>query len=437
LEGLGGLEWRCARAAWLLRHGRAGDRAEARRLLAEVQKDHPTAARPPLLLGQLADREGQAEQALACYRRVLELGDYQPLAVALLLAADRHGDADQVLEQAYRRSVLAADLWRPAAETALRAGQPERACRLARQVVAATRRSYLDLLWLGRILDWAGRHTEAGEVLAEATRRAPDVPDTWLALLGHLVRRKQSDGQEACLAGMREHVEAAYLPVAEARAHELLGQDDQAEQAYRRLLERQPHHAEALSRLAALYLRTDQPSRAEAVLIALLGPRVLVPEEEQPAWRRRLALAITVPGQAKDRVDQALALLEMNRRQDGDTPADRRVRALVRATRPGERAEALRELERLPGGPASTPQERLHLPRLYEQAGDWPRARQQYQALLAGDPDNTAWLALFIEALTRAGQKAEALRWLAELEKREPRSPRTGRLRTQLGQKGR
>jgi tetratricopeptide (TPR) repeat protein len=372
---------------------------------------------------------------MAHYRRALELGDYQPQAVrrvaTLLVAAGRAADADRILEQAEKRGVLERDLWRPAAEIALRAGNKERACRLA-LLAAGGSRSPHDLIWLGRTLDAGGRPTDAGNAFEEAVRLAPEVADTWLALLAHQVRRGQRDATETCLAGLRRNLDASRLPLAEAQAREVLGQDDEAERIYRRILEREPHDARTLYRLASLYLRTDRPDRAEPVLLALFDPRVLLSEEEFPELRRQLALVMSRPGQKQDRVHQALAVLAVNRRQEGDTEADRRVAALVRGTRPTERAQALRTLEELPGGPAVLAPERLRLARLYEAAKNWPGARAQYAALIAGDPDNTTWLALFVEALLRAGKKADAARWLAELEKREPGAARTSRLREQV-----
>jgi hypothetical protein len=159
---------------------------------------------------------------------------------------------------------------------------------------------------------------------------------------------------------------------------------------------------------------------------------VLVPEEELPALRRQLALVLTTPGQKEDRVARALALLDMNRQQAGDTVADRRVASLVRGTRPAERARALQTLESLPGGPAARSEERLRLAQLYEAAGNWPRAREQYVGLVRSDAGNPTWLVLLVEALLRAGDKSEAGRWFAELEKRHAKDPRTIRLREQL-----
>jgi predicted Zn-dependent protease len=435
VEGPAGLEYRCARAAWLLHRAARGERGgldEARRLLDEARQGHPGAGRPWLLLGRLSDLEGRPGQALAHYQKGLALGDYQAAAVrrtvALLLEAGRHDDADRLLEQAEQRALLTSDLWRPAAEVALRAGKSERACRLARQAVAASRQTHTDLLWLAHVLETAGRRAEAGEVYEAAVRRAPAVADTWLARLAYHVRQNRLDGLEVCLAGMRESLDAARLSLAEARAHELAGQGDEAERRYRDILAGDGHDAQALSRLADLYLRTDRWDRAEPLLLVLLGPRVL-PEEERPEVRRRLALVLVRPSQKQDRSALALAVLEQNRAVEGDTSANRRTAGLVRATRPAERAEALRALEQLP---AVRPEERLALARAQEAAGKPAQALVQYQALVAGEPRNTTWLVRLVEAQLRGGNKVEAARWLQELEKREPRSERTLRLREQM-----
>src|SRR5262249_26391251 len=156
------------------------------------------------------DLEGRPGQAAPLYLRVLALGDWNPLAVrraaTLLSRASRYQDADQILTHADARGALPGDLYRPAAEIALRTGNTERACRLARRAVAQAKRpGYREQLWLGRILDAAGRGTEAGQVLDDAAREAPDRADTWLALLAYQARRKRREGIETCLAEMRQN----------------------------------------------------------------------------------------------------------------------------------------------------------------------------------------------------------------------------------------
>jgi len=139
-------------------------------------------------------------------------------------------------------------------------------------------------------------------------------------------------------------------------------------------------------------------------------------------------------GQSANRAstEQALALLALTRATEGHAEEDRRVAALVKGARPAARAEALAALEALPGGSAMTALERLRLGRLYEDEGRWADARKQYAALVAADRDNPSYLAVLVEGLLRQKKRAEAAGWLERLEKLEPASPRTKRLREQM-----
>jgi tetratricopeptide (TPR) repeat protein len=367
---------------------------------------------------------------------MLDLGDYHPAAVrgavALLLAQDRDAEADRILEQAARAGALAADLLRPAAEIALRAGRRDRAAQLARSATPQSNPSYRDLVWLGRILGAAGRASDAELCLREATRMAPEAAATWLALVAHHHRQGQREEAEAAVERMKESVAKEVRSLALGRAYEVLGRHADAEKAYKAHLALQPRDAEALWRLAELYLRRDETDRAEPVLTALLDSRVLVPEEDLPHIRRTLALALTSPARREDRSAQALALLALNRAARGDTQADRRVAALVKGSRPAARAEALAALEAMSGGPAVTAQERLRLALLYEDEGRWVDARKQYAALVAADRENPAYVALLVEGLLRQKKMAEAASWLERLEKLEPGSARAKGLLAQV-----
>jgi lipopolysaccharide biosynthesis regulator YciM len=231
---------------------------------------------------------------------------------------------------------------------------------------------------------------------------------------------------------MRQQLDSSRLPLALARAFAVMGRLDEAERAYRQVVTQEPRHVEALRRLALLYLRTNQNARAEAVLLRLLDPKMYVSDEELPELRRQLALAMTAARFGEDRIEPALRLLQINQRSEPDTVADRRVAALVRGGDPARRAEALRALERLPGGPAVVPEESLRLAQLYNANGDWPRARERLLGLLEKDRRNTAYMAVLIDGLLSRGKKAEAATWLERLAAVEPEAARTRELRRRL-----
>ncbi|MFO0877255.1 MAG: tetratricopeptide repeat protein [Gemmataceae bacterium] len=430
LEGDQGLAWRCGAVAVKLAEVRQGRREalnEARNLIAEIQKIRPAWSQVAFLGGRLADAEDRPDLAIENYQRVLALGDMHPYAltrlVQLLSEKNRWGEATSLLEKAQRNGVLDRDFLRPAAWIALRAGKPDRARELARLAVPPGTRSYRDLVWLGRLLDAADRPTEAGQAYQEAIQLAPDVPEVWLAQVRHLVRFRQGPEALETLTRMRNEIPAERRDLTLGQAEEILGRFDEAEKSYREVLTQKPNDATGLTLLANLLLRRNKPAEAEPILRRLLDPRVTLAEEELPDVRRQLALAITSPELAEDRVDEALALLASNTLQS-PSEADRRVEALVRGTRATERSGALSLLASLRGGPALVPQERLRYAQLLDAAGDWPGSRNQLRTLLGEDEGNTALVVLLIDGLLRNDKMVEARGWLNKLLRFDPQCPR-------------
>jgi tetratricopeptide (TPR) repeat protein len=440
LEGEEGTAWRRAAAAAAWSQVQRGDRSrlpEAKALVREVLRRRPNQTQALVLEGQIADLEGKQEQALASYRRALQLGEYHPIAVRrlvqILLDAGRYGDASDVLEVVQSAGALGPALLRPAATIALRAGKQERACALARLVVPAGTKSARDLIWLGQLLDEAGRVTEAEDALSEAVRVRPQRIDPWLALLAYQQRHNLTEESEATLAEMKTKLPADLVPHALAQTWEVQQQWQRAERAYRRILSREPREVTTWQRLLRLYLRGNRNAEAERVLELLLGPTLVVPEEELPALRRQLALVMTAPEHGNVLVGRALSLLAVNRASEGgDTVANLRVAALVRGVIEDQTDAALRTLERLPGGRAVLTEEKLRLAGLYDRAGNWRRCRELLLELLAGDVSNTALMAVLLDGLLRHGKKAEAAGWLEHLEKLEPAAARTREFRERL-----
>jgi tetratricopeptide (TPR) repeat protein len=435
IEGEEGTAWRGAMAACLIDQAARGDRsglAQARKLVGEVAKRRPGWAHSAFLEGRLADLDRKPAEALESYRRVLQQGEYPHMAVRrvvqLLADQGRFADANGVLEVVQWHGELERDFLRPAAEIALRAGNPDRACALAQTVVSSESKSAADLTWLGQIFQSARRHTEAQNAFTQAVRLDPVTPDWYLPLLSHLVGQGQAEQAEVVLAQMQRNVPAKLLSHAVAKAREAMDQAALAKRAYRNILKTSPHDFEALMGLVRLYVRENRTDQAEHVLQLLFDPDVLVPEEAYPQLRRTMALVLTAPDRKEPQLERALELLELNSNRHPEEPADVRVTALVRGVVAADRSDALRSLEALPEGALSAT-EKLRLAQLYDAAGQWVAARKHLLAVLEGDSRNTGCMAVLIDGLLRHGKKAEATGWLERLTKIEPDAERTRELR--------
>jgi tetratricopeptide (TPR) repeat protein len=439
VEGEKGAYWRVAEAQRLIARLKQGEKSAAgpaRELAEQARAAQPNWSRPWLVLGRLERVLGHRAEALAAYKKALEYNDWsaEPLnqSLQLLLAAGKYPEADELIERAQRRGVVGSTMLRPAAFVAMRAGRVERARELARQAVPAGTKSYRDLVWLGRLLDGTGQHSEAEAVLRKAIALAPTTEEPWLALAQAQKRARDLDDAARTLASMRARVPVERRLMAEARGHEIMGRFREAEAALRKFLSDNPTDVEGLRRLAALLIRTNQPAAAEAVLREVLGERSHVQPEERPELRRQLALVLTAPELPRPNTEAALKLVRFNLDTEGDTEANRRTEALVRGSSALERKSALNDLAGLMSGPSVLPEELLRLATLHEQSGNWPRARELRLGLITADPDNPAYIIALIEGLIRHGRKAEALTWLVRLEKLDRDHPRLVGLRREL-----
>jgi tetratricopeptide (TPR) repeat protein len=437
VEGEHGAMWRYGEAVLALRQARQGDPSQlgdAARLLAEVARRRPSWARVPTLEAEVSELEGNAERALEKYLRAVELGERQPTvirrAVQLLSERRRYLEAEQLLGRLQEQMPLTGDLQRLASAVSQHTRGRERALELARQAVADEPDDPHHRLWLGQLL-WSMRHVEEAEqAFREAVRVADDIPDTWVALVQHLARTRQTEAANAALEEAAKKLPPDQAPIALAQCYEALGRHDRAEQYYRAALAAQPGDIRVLRNAAAFYLRVNQPHKAEPALRKVLDPQTKAAPEEVAWARRSLALGLAMKGGA-DQFRGALALLDKNA-QGGLSVEDQRAKAVVLATRPGRRREAIRLLEDLAGRQPPTADEQFLLAQLYEADRDWPRARDRMLSLLAAHGDNPHYLAYFVRGLLRHGEVTAARDWLERLEKVEPASFRTAEIKARV-----
>jgi tetratricopeptide (TPR) repeat protein len=334
-----------------------------------------------------------------------------------------------------RRRVLSGDLARLAAEVSVVEGRDrERGLELAARAVPADSRDFRDHLWLGQVSLSAGQKDKAEAAFRRALALNEAAPETWVALVVFLAgaERRAEAAQE--LERARRVLAPAVAPLALAPGYEALDERQKAEEQYQALLKDRPDDPHLLRSAINFYLRGGQTPQAEALLNRLAQWRR--PGGEEPAaWARRvLALLLASSGDYRQ-TDRALALIDQNL-TDRPTPQDERARALVLATRPGERRRSIRTLEDSFSRLRPTPYELFLLARLYEADRNDGKANELFLGLLtARDGDTPLFLSQYILFLLRRDSLGEAAVWLARLEAKEPQAARTVELRARLRSK--
>jgi tetratricopeptide (TPR) repeat protein len=419
-----------ARLLLLVRSGKKERLAEARAKLAAAGSLRPSWARVPLREAEAFELEGRKDKALEKYREALGGGEKSlgvvRRALQLMYEQRLYGEAQALLRELPEGALSAGGLEKMAAQLALLTpgeeypgGARRRALELARKAVADSG-DYREHLWLGQVASLASEAGQAEKAFRRALALKGEAPDAWAALILFLAPRDPKRA-EAEIAKARQRLSAAEAPLALAPCYEALGLPERAEEEYLRQLKLRPQDPLALRGAAGFFLRAAQPARAEPHLRALLAAGA---PEATAAWARRaLAIALAIQG-GYPRFKQAQAVLDASATRD--SVADRQARALVLATQPARRRQAIALFEGLvPRGGPLPPHARFLLAQLYEADGHWAKAEIELLGLLATHANNPAYLARYINGLLREGRAAEAHAWVEKLAAAAPKAPET------------
>src|SRR5262249_36875627 len=129
---------------------------------------------------------------------------------------------------------------------------------------------------------------------------------------------------------------------------------------------------------------------------------------------------------------EALELLDQNLLRHPSSAEDERAKATVLGTQPQHRREAIALLERYIQTQAPNPQEQLLLANLYEQEGDWSKARSTLLSPAPARGNNAFYLACLVQSLLGHKGRPTAEFWLKNLQKIERDSIRTVTLKANL-----
>jgi tetratricopeptide (TPR) repeat protein len=446
IEGTEGTLWKYAKAAQMVEEARGGEQGklvEARGLLAEVIAKRPSWPRAPLCLARAEELAGNKELAISHYKKAVELGDRSPstirAVVLLLYQRRRFADAEAMLHKLPRQDALPADLQRLSVEVSMQTRtNPEQALSLAQQAVAADSKDYRDHLWLGQILSRSDAHAaKAEESLRLAVKLAETEPETWVALVQHLVRSGKKDEAEELIPQAKAKLPKEKAALALARCYESVGRLDQAKELYRDALAAHAGEPDVLTSIAQFYLRAGEQAEAEKCLSKIVESKA---RPDDIAWARRtLAMVVYARGDYQQK-RKALSMLNiLDDPLDGaslqEMPAEEvRARAALLATNweRRQRQEAVRLLEALGARQPLAAADQFLLGQAYESIGKWSEASRHMSAALSGSTDNLVYLANYVNSLLRHKEWGTAAHWLAKLESKQPTALATIQLKVLL-----
>jgi tetratricopeptide (TPR) repeat protein len=435
---------RAAYLAWKARGAtdpaaRQKARDEARGLLTELRTQHPDQVKIPLALARLDEEESadagaardargpeKLESAIALYRQAIQIGQRDPALVRhyiqLLFRAGRGGEALDFYNQMPSIGQYAGDLGRAVADFAVANRDYQQAEEIAKKAVADNPGDFQARVWLSQVLMGERKNEEAEKVLRQGLDAGKAEPDRWITLVRFLTLTRQFDKAEQAVRAAEAPLAAKPLALAQCcevvgkaielsdpdRAKEWYGQArgwfEKAQQALK-----DPADLTVKRQFAKFLLDTNAAAEAEGLFKDILKQTGDGKSPALATWARR-GLAQAYVGGKPPRIAEALALFAGKPGQAGD-PDDARVMATIHEAQGNTegRRQAIQDLESLVGSGSATPDDRRRLALLLESVGEWPRAREQFRALIqqteGRDAETLArrplYLELFIAALLR------------------------------------
>jgi tetratricopeptide (TPR) repeat protein len=446
LGGPGDVTWRLCRALELLRAEPAGAATpggkdsgldEAETLLAGVLLDAPKMPAPYLLRGELSERRGRDDKAVADYQRAWDLGNQAALPRLVDLLARLHRFDDVARLQQARPDL---GLEQIAARAFARAGDADRAARWAEAASRSRPDDAKAQAWQVQVLAAVGRSGEAETVLRARAEARPEAEGPWLDLLRFQAENGRRDAADQTIGRARAAVRTDRPELFEARCRWVAGDRPAADRAFREALARWPDDVTGRLTAASYFEETGRPADAIACLRAVL--------DRDPTHRpaaRQLAVLLTAGTPDPDAWGRAWDLVK-----DPDTgqgkagagaapaaPEDRLARAVVlsRSSDPARRREGVGQLRALAGDlPAALPlaaATRDYLARSLLAFGDAEGAAE-VAAITAAAGTSPPALALHAEALLKARRWDQAGRELDRLLALSPGDAAEAGLRARL-----
>jgi tetratricopeptide (TPR) repeat protein len=450
IEGGPGPFGRLCEATRLIQEAKEGRRetlTQAQTLLELAAAQRPTWTTVILAKADIEDFKGDFEKAIFNYRRAIELGERNPRVlrrlVDLLCQLQRQDEADQEIRKLQNMGPLEGDLQRLAVAFSLQKQDSARAVSLAMQTVQESSADYRDHLWLGQVLSAAASSQsksvqssaeEAEKQFRRAVELAPQVPDTWLALVRYLAGAQKPSEAEKVIDQARDHLPKDGHELTLAACFEAIGRLDRADEQYRNTLDAKPRDPVVLRNVAAFYLRAGRAEDAESILKRLMetkseGRNAKSENSAHANWgRRQLAYVLIDRGEHRQALvmvgldfDKTGNIVEKEPARGEDAVEELRARARILA-RFGSRAgrdRAIAYLEDMTNKHALSPDDQLLLAKLYEMNGSWEKARSAIRTLAPSFSRNPSYLAYYIRGLLLHDELNDAERFIDELEQQE------------------
>jgi tetratricopeptide (TPR) repeat protein len=437
IEGDGGVDWNFGEALRLIRVSPKKNKdslERARHLLTAATAQRPNWHPIIQARAELDELQGRPDQAIANYRRAVDLGSRDPQAtkqlLILLSQAQRFDEVEQLLLRMQKQYGTTEEVVRYYVAHSYNRHDFKKAELLIKQVVAGNSSNYRDHLWMGQILSTTGQSPQDAEkALRRAVALAPEQPETWINLVRHLIGVGQHQPALIEVDKAAQALPAEKKDLTLAQCCELRGLLKDAADHYEIAIEKLPTSALAHRAAADFHLRVGSYAPAETLYRRLVERKMAATDEEVAAGRRGLALAL-VKQNRPQKTTEALRLVGLVLDERGMLPdgkiADALDEQLIQAKVLGSlnhhrlRGKAIALLEALQPKNALSADDQFFLARLLAQqsaeAVVWAKTRNLLNALMLQYPKNARYLAYAAQLHVQQKEFNEAEPIIARLE---------------------
>lgn len=409
--------------------------AEAQALLIEAENQRPGWNKVQVLFAEIAGLKNDLQAAIERMQRAMQLGSVSPRVVrhlvSLLYGLNRIEEAQQVLASLGAEETTGFD--RLSAEMELRSGRLDEAVAVAERSINADSRNPLEHIWLGQLLERAGRREQAGKAYEKAVEIGPERVESWLSLIGYQIAAGASKAAAATLDRAAAALPEPQRTICQAQACEMLGRHDEAERHYRETVKADPDNIEVHRNLAAFLLRRGKLAEAREPLEQILATAA----DGQPTkvWARRTLGELLAENANFRTAQRAVAMVGENLDVSGRLPAEDmavQVKLLSRRGEPTCWRQAIELLEKIAAQRPLTIVEQIQLTDLQEKTGRWEDCRSGLITICSLPNAPPAFVALLVEKLIAHDEIAAARTWMRLLKKQIPDSPATLKLEAGL-----
>jgi tetratricopeptide (TPR) repeat protein len=411
---------------------------EARNLLTEAETDRPGWGQIQTLFSEIDSIRGNLPAATDRLRKAVELGPTNPVLirrlVAMLYSLNRLDEAQATLSRL--DSGAEQGIERITAEMELRAGNADDAVALAERSVKLDTATPEDLLWLGQMLDRAGKRERAGDVLTQATELAPERSDVWLALFSSQAGAGRKPAARRSLEKASSLLPEPQRQLTLAQGLELLGEIEEAAKTFGDAAAAAPDNLEVQRAYAASLVRAGRTKPARETLQKMIASGEATSAAiATKAWARRLLAELIAERGNFREMQQAMAILRENVDESGEIAIDDallQVKLLTARPEPASWKQAIAVLEEIARRQPLVMGQRIMMAQLLEKVGRWSEARNELVAVVAAPNVPPAYVAMLVEKLIDHGEIGAVRPWLTRLQKSTPDSAITLALEAKL-----